>query len=490
MWRYLFSDSLRHFPGPRVVPIFGNIFQLDKKRMRLSLHRWAKIYGPVYRLRLPFGDTLVVSSYEYVRRVLIEEGDAYAGRFFGFRISEFLGLSKSVGLMQPTPTWRQLRKLSHRYMKQFGDGISRMEEILLQNAEYMVDEFHLTEGRATDVMVTIRAATVQSISLLLLGRLLTSHDQLFHLLLRYERDLIALAEVSIGGLLLDSFPWLNHLPLRASVHLRSIDKLQSECWNKIKEMQAESEVESLTQTLLDLLRNDDKRSSKAEKGASSITETHAKMVSMGLMLAGLSTTPRVMYCLLNTMAFRQDVQQKIYTEISTVLAQQGATRITVAHRSRLPYLNATILECLRAFTPAPSGAMPHTAIGDQKLSGYGTIPNGTLIMINMWTLHHDEEFWQDPDIFRPERFLDEDGQLLPPDHPNRKHLLPFGAGPRVCLGEVFAMARLFLWTAAVASKFEISLGPGSDKAWMNPNEHSEAGLLQLSSNRVVFKARE
>ncbi len=126
------------------------------------------------------------------------------------------------------------------------------------------------------------------------------------------------------------------------------------------------------------------------------------------------------------------------------------------------------------FPPAPIGGTTHSPVRDTAIPGYGVIPKGTIMMINTWALHHDESFWKDPEAIRPERFLDEEGQLLPPDHPNRKHVLPFGAGPRVCLGEVFARTRLFLWTTAVVGRYRIRLALDSDKKWVDPYIHPES----------------
>lgn len=72
------------------------------------------------------------------------------------------------------------------------------------------------------------------------------------------------------------------------------------------------------------------------------------------------------------------------------------------------------------------------------------VPAGTVCACVLWTLHHDPNIWGDPWTFRPERFLDvETGLLLPAEHPHRKNLMGFGAGPRQCVGELFALRRLF-----------------------------------------------
>jgi cytochrome P450 len=77
------------------------------------------------------------------------------------------------------------------------------------------------------------------------------------------------------------------------------------------------------------------------------------------------------------------------------------------------------------------------------------------VWVNLWALHHDEQFWEEPFKFRPERYLDAEGQLVPADHPNRRRTMPFGAGVRVCVGEVFAVSRMFLIVARILQNFSI-----------------------------------
>ena len=102
--------------------------------------------------------------------------------------------------------------------------------------------------------------------------------------------------------------------------------------------------------------------------------------------------------------------------------------------------------------------IPHATLEDTSVQGM-KIPAGTTVHINLWALHHDEDLWNNPFEFQPERFLDADGQLLDASSAVRKHLMPFGAGTRVCVGEVFALARLFLMTANIMQQFHLKPGP-------------------------------
>ena len=119
----------------------------------------------------------------------------------------------------------------------------------------------------------------------------------------------------------------------------------------------------------------------------------------------------------------------------------------------MPYVRATILETLRYTAIVPT-SVPHMAVRDTQL-GDTKIPGGTFIAVNLFSCLHDEAYWPEPYEFKPERFLDEDGKLVAADHVNRRRLLAFGAGPRVCIGEVFALTRLFLILSTIIQKFDL-----------------------------------
>lgn len=120
----------------------------------------------------------------------------------------------------------------------------------------------------------------------------------------------------------------------------------------------------------------------------------------------------------------------------------------------LPYTEACLREIMRYETLVPSG-MPHQALVDTEFLGY-TIPKGTIIMPALDAAMKDDSAWEDPYVFRPERFLDESGKLC-----LRKDIsLPFGAGKRLCAGETFARNMLFLFTSAFLQAFSIHVPAG------------------------------
>ncbi len=309
------------------------------------------------------------------------------------------------------------------------------------------------------------------------------------MLIKYEHDFMqCLGFFHFQMLVLDRLPWLIHLPLQCSRDLKAFVELQSDLWRRIKENQRRSQSDSLTKLLLENVDTDKRGTSgKADDKKLGVTDLEAGLTCLNLIFAGIITTSISTYNIINVLAFRKDVQDRIRAEVLKAIAVTKSNEVSLAHKSMMPYLRATILETLRQFPPAVMNANMHKAAEDSELKGYGAIPKGTHFMINTWALHHDRDFWGDPEKFRPERFLDDRGELLPPDHPNRKHVLPFGAGPRVCLGEIFAMARLFLWTSTLVKEFVITAAEGSDPDWMDPYRQTDDGIaLTPLPNDVIF----
>ena len=98
--------------------------------------------------------------------------------------------------------------------------------------------------------------------------------------------------------------------------------------------------------------------------------------------------------------------------------------------------------------------IPHRAVEDSEICGY-KIKKDTIVWPHVWALAHSESVWENPWAFSPERFLDDKGCLVPADHPARVNSLAFGAGIRVCPGETFTLARMFIILAVMMQHFKI-----------------------------------
>ncbi|CAG5128435.1 unnamed protein product [Candidula unifasciata] len=170
-------------------------------------------------------------------------------------------------------------------------------------------------------------------------------------------------------------------------------------------------------------------------------------------LTSRATVLGVFLCLLNYPA----VTKKLQEEIDHIV---GDRLPKLEDKSNMPYMEATIIETLRLISQVPACGL-RTCSENINFDGM-TIPKGTRIMINNWFFHHNEDIFEDPWTFKPERFLDDNGGLLPPDHPLRKSLLPFGIGLRSCPGEIFARSRVFMFVTLILQKYDI-LPPVNEK---------------------------
>ena len=184
--------------------------------------------------------------------------------------------------------------------------------------------------------------------------------------------------------------------------------------------------------------------------SSSINMDNARALFTDFILASIVTTSNFAYVLPSILLHYKEVQSRLQAEVDAVI---GFNRHpSIFDRNQMPYTVATIYELLRYASLIPT--LPRAALVTETLGGY-TIPAGTYILPYYPAVHHDQNFWGDPEVFRPERFLNESGNLKPADHPIRKHLLVFGAGPRACVGEQFALKRLFIFTASLMQNFDL-----------------------------------
>ncbi len=155
--------------------------------------------------------------------------------------------------------------------------------------------------------------------------------------------------------------------------------------------------------------------------ASNINELNLKATVSHLFVAGSETTVTTLRWAILYMMGYPEIQTKVQQEIDDVVGRDRLPNLS--DKDQMPYTEATIMEVQRIATIVPLG-VPHRASEDTTFCGY-TIPQNAFIMSNIWAVHHDPEVWKEPDLFRPERFLD--GNTL---KKQREAYLPFSAGKR------------------------------------------------------------
>lgn len=196
--------------------------------------------------------------------------------------------------------------------------------------------------------------------------------------------------------------------------------------------------------LFDLLR----AARDPETGAAFSPEALRDQVAT-MIVAGHETTAVALFWTLYLLASAPQEQQRVADEVAGIdITPENAGSIL----DRLVYTRAVINESLRLYPPAfliIRQATGHDRCGDVA------IPRGALVMISPWVLHRHRRQWRDPDAFIPARFLD-GGPTV-----DRLAYLPFGAGPRVCVGAQFALAEATLVLAMMIRRFRIRLADGA-----------------------------
>ena len=174
--------------------------------------------------------------------------------------------------------------------------------------------------------------------------------------------------------------------------------------------------------------------------------------------------------------------RKLRFEICSAIGRSWAPRLD--DRSNMPYTEAFLLELHRFTTEVPL-ALPHMSMRDVIFEGYN-IKKHSVVLLNTWFIHHDKKLWGDPWHFRPERFLDASGQLLPPDHELRQAWVPFSLGRRACPGETLAMTRTFLYLTRILQAFEIQ--PSSSDCIPNVDPRCYKPYLVLRVEEYLCRA--
>ena len=188
---------------------------------------------------------------------------------------------------------------------------------------------------------------------------------------------------------------------------------------------------------------------------------------LDLFSAGSETTKLTLLWVFLLLANFPKYQEAIREEVENAMGSDDLP--TLDHRPECNLSQAFLFEAMRFRSIVPVG-VPHKTIVDTELAGH-KIKKGVTIFVSLEACSMDET-WEDPEVFRPERFLDENGKFNP--KPNQ-YFVPFGGGRRVCLGEKLATANSFLILAGLLHQTKgqlISLpgGPGSADLRPKPND--------------------
>jgi cytochrome P450 len=187
----------------------------------------------------------------------------------------------------------------------------------------------------------------------------------------------------------------------------------------------------------------------ARDGDDQLSDDEVREQILIFLLAGHETTSMSLTFAFHLLGRHPDIQQRVRDEVKDVLGDGAPTASQLI--SDLPYTMAVLKETMRMYPAAPITG--RRAMEDTTIGGYD-IPAGSDVVLSVWSIHRRPDLWPAPDRFDPERFLGE-AKI------GRYDWLPFGAGPRACIGQHFSMLESVATIAGLVRDFEFSAPPGS-----------------------------
>jgi cytochrome P450 len=212
---------------------------------------------------------------------------------------------------------------------------------------------------------------------------------------------------------------------------------------------------------------------------SRMTDKQVRDEAMTLFLAGHETTALTLTWTWYLLATHPEVEERLVAEVRQVLGDRPPT---VDDVPRLRYVEQVIQEAMRVYPPVYT--IGREALCDLELGGF-RVPRKTTVLMPQWVLHRDPRFWSEPERFRPERW----GEPAIKDLPHFAYF-PFGGGPRLCVGNNFAMLESVLLLTAIAQRFRFTVVPDHPvQPWATFTLRPRYGILATIEKRTTEAQR-
>ncbi|XP_061524567.1 steroid 17-alpha-hydroxylase/17,20 lyase [Phycodurus eques] len=458
-------------PGLPRLPVVGSLpWIAGATPPHLFFMQLGHRYGPLFELYLGPHRTVVVNAHAHAKEVLLQRGRDFAGRPSMVTTDLLTRGGKDIAFSDFSPLWKLHRRLVHTSFTLFGEGSSRLQDIVLSEVDGLCVELLSSDGRGFDPSIAVTTAVTNVVCTLVFGSTYRHGDGELQEVMRYNDGIVR--NITRGGLV-DIFSWMKVFPnaslreLRACISVR--DRLLTQKLREHKEVLSEGDPQDLLDALL---------KGKGSPGSDGvpITDDHVLMTAAEAFGAGVETTSTTLLWILAYLLHHPEVQVRAQKELDE---EVGERAVCAADRGRLPYLDSIINEGMR-IRPVSPVLIPHIAMIDSRI-GCHAIRRGTRVLVNMWAIHHHPDHWDRPDLFMPDRFLDDQGRRVTPPC-----FLPFGAGPRVCVGESLARMELFLFLSSMLQRMSFMLPDGASP----PNLQGRLGVvLQPLPYKVAVRSR-
>ncbi|XP_051212778.1 ent-kaurene oxidase 2 [Lolium perenne] len=413
------------------LPLIGNLLQLDEKMPHKTFAKWSEIYGPIYTIRTGASSVVVLNSTEVAKEAMVAKFTSISTR----KLAKAFSVLSRDKTMVATSDYGEFHTKAKRFIREGLLGSSaqrRFRDTRQKMMDNMLNTFHslvIGDPHAPQnfrevfrdemfrvTLIESLGEDVSSVYVKEFGREISKEEM--HRTMVF--DMMSCVIVADWR---DHFPYLGWLPNK-SFDTRLVT--------------AESRRTAVIRALIDQRRE---RIACGESRVSysyldfllaqnTLTDEVLTMLVWEAILELTDTTSVTTEWAMYELAKKPKKQDRLYQEIQEVCGED--TVVTEDHLPRLPYLNAVFHETLRLHPPI--SVLPRRFVHQTTTLGGYKIPAGTEVTINVYGCNMNKEEWEEPEEWRPERFLD--GRF---DSADMFKTLSFGAGKRVCAGSVQAI---------------------------------------------------
>ncbi|CAM6096193.1 unnamed protein product [Calypogeia fissa] len=450
-------------PGPRPWPLIGNLLVfINADTIHSKLRELAKVHGPMYTVWIGSYPTVVLSGIKSTRDAMLRNGAIFSSRPEKYSWQFFTNGCRTLLTSPASPYWHNLRRV---YSKQLlsTEAVSNYAEVRTSEINKSVEAFRRAQassqsspspsGFNPEPIIRMQMSTI--ITRMVFGDDFDVEGQEIPMgpggaLIRRSVYMEALCEryrtITMGSIahLGDYIPCLRNLPASKAVH-SNYKSLEAEvkAWmmpllkNHRRELAARGyKADSSTrENFIDIFMS--------LEGEERLSDMDIMWILVELVMAATDTTTGTTHWALAHCLAYPDAQRRLYDEIVSVVGHDRA--VEEADLPHLPYLQAFVKETLRIKSPVALG-VPHSTTHDCNLAGYD-IPAKTDIIVHAGSLANDEEIWDSPQDFRPERFLSLTIE-------QRHAFIPFGLGKRICPGMYMGLLQVQMTVARLVQAFE------------------------------------